>query len=188
MSGRAKDWCILRTSGRNTLALVESLNADGFTAWTPVERRLVRKHRSPAKEEIALPIMPSFVFAKFGGCELRLSEFLALSMQPRKRQPDFSVMLDGHDPAVTRDASLNPLRALEERMQERLDRDKFKDRGRVLSKGTTVRIPDNLAFAGLEGIVEADNGKKALVCFGGRIAVAVESFVLRTEGDMREAA
>jgi hypothetical protein len=43
-----KTWCILRTAGRNTIPLVETLNADGFTAWTPIEVQRVRKHKSPA--------------------------------------------------------------------------------------------------------------------------------------------
>lgn len=63
MSEQGKRWCILRTSGRTTIGLSESLSKDGFEVWTPVETRKVTVPRANVKREVRLPIMPSYVFA-----------------------------------------------------------------------------------------------------------------------------
>lgn len=58
------DWCILRTAGRSTLPLAQSLGADGYDVWTPVETTTRRVPRMNAKRTIRLPIMAGFVFAR----------------------------------------------------------------------------------------------------------------------------
>jgi transcription antitermination factor NusG len=167
MGGQVKDWCILRTSGRNTIPLVETLKADGFTAWTPVEVQRIRKRNSHERLTRAFPMTPSFVFARAD----RIAGLLALSNAYRKRQPDFSVMrYRGNIPTIA-DLELEALRSMELRAQPKEDRPKF-------GVGSTVRVPEG-AFAGMTGIVETDDGKFALVGFGGRMKVRVASFLLR---------
>jgi transcription antitermination factor NusG len=169
-----KTWCILRTAGRNTIPLVEALNADGFTAWTPIEVQRVRKHKSPAVLTRTIPMTPSFVFALTD----QLSALLDLANMHRKRQPDFSVFHYLGGIPVIADKQLESLRSNELRVAP-------KEVRRQYSQGSAVRVPEG-AFAGMSGIIEADDGKFALVGFGGRFRVRVASFLLRPED--REAA
>lgn len=175
MARQAKDWIILRTSGRNTILLSETLNEAGFTAWTPVEVVRVRKRpRSPATELRSFAMTPSFVFARSD----RLASLLALSNTHRKRQPDFSVFhYLGGIPTIA-DASLEHLRSMELKAAPKEKRAQY-------AIGSTVRVPEG-PFAGMSGIVETDDGKFALVGFGGRMKVRVASFLLRP--DEKEAA
>jgi transcriptional antiterminator NusG len=168
MAGRAnKEWCILRTSGRHTLALVQTLNADGFTAWTPVEVQTFRKHRSPAKETRSVPMTPSFVFARIE----RLEALIDLSNRHRKRQPDFAVFHYLGGIPTLHDVELEALRSMELKVAPKEARKQY-------GEGSAVRVPEG-AFAGMTGIVETDDGKFALVGFGGRMKVRVASFLLR---------
>lgn len=173
-----KDWCILRTAGRNTIPLMETLNADGFTAWTPVEVQCIRERSSKRKIERRVPMTPSFVFARVSGEQAVLNTILALSSRHRKKQPDFSVMhYLGAIPTIA-DKSLHHLRSLEIKITP-------KDKKRLYAKGVRVRAPET-AFAGMSGIVKKDNGKFALVAFDGRMEALIASFYLRP--DEKEAA
>lgn len=174
MARQAKDWIILRTSGRNTIQLVETLKADGFEAWTPVEVQSVRKRYSHERITRSFPMTPSFAFARVD----RLGSLLALSNMHRKRQPDFSVFHYLGDIPTISDASLEHLRSLEIKVMP-------KDKKRLYAKGVSVKVPEG-PFAGMSGIVETDDGKFALVGFGGRMKVRVASFLLRP--DEKEAA
>lgn len=170
----AKDWCILRTAGRHTIPLMETLRADGFTAWTPIEVQRVRKPRSPAKLTRTVAMTPSFVFARTD----RLAALLALSNAHRKRQPDFSVFHFQNAIPMIADIELEALRSMELKAAPKEKRPQYE-------KGATVRVPEG-PFAGMSGIVETDDGKFALVGFGGRMKVRVASFLLRP--DEKEAA
>jgi len=60
-------WCILRTSGGQTLPLAAWLREAGFDVWTPAReiRKVVRRGtRAEQRLEIAIPILPTFVFAQ----------------------------------------------------------------------------------------------------------------------------
>ena len=84
-------WCILRTSGGQTLPLARSLRAAGFDVWTP-ERTLRRF--MPAKTisgkrlvETQVPILPTFVFAS----EDRLEELAEAAGDRASAHPAFSI-------------------------------------------------------------------------------------------------
>jgi hypothetical protein len=63
----APRWCILRTSGGQTLPLAAWLRGAGFNVWTPARtiRKLVRRGtRTEQRLEVDIPILPTFVFAR----------------------------------------------------------------------------------------------------------------------------
>lgn len=162
------DWCILRCSNCKTLELARTLNEAGFEAWAPVTREEGRKGDQRTRDEIAVPLMASFVFARAD----RLPDLLALSHSPAlqfrvwdssKRRmvtrghPYFRVFRGGAHRLIP-DAELEPLRRL-----ERKPRPKRVER--MFSVGQRVRT-DEAGFAGLNGTVIASRGKAVLVAFG----------------------
>lgn len=162
------DWCILRTSGRNTLGLAESLSNAGFDSWTPQEVLVRRATRAKTRVERPMPIMPTFVFARARD----VSDLIRLAATPRKKQPDFSVFhYQGRIPLVS-DRAIEPLRTAELRAVP-------KARKRMFQPGQAVHLPEG-AFTGLSGIVEESNGKFTLVCFG-RTRVKIDTFLLRPD-------
>lgn len=161
-------WCILRCSNCKTLELARSLNEAGFEAWSPVTRVEGRKGDQRTREEVAVPLLASFVFA---GAD-RLPDLLALSHSPAlqfrvwdsaKRRmvtrghPYFRVFRGGAHRLIP-DAELEPLRRL-----ERKPRPKFYERGFIV--GEQVRT-DDAGFAGLTGTVVSVNGNRVVVRFG----------------------
>lgn len=78
MSEQGKQWCILRTSGRTTIRLAETLAKDGYEVWTPIETRKISVPRANVKREVRLPIMPTYVFA----ASHHLSDLLQLAAMP----------------------------------------------------------------------------------------------------------
>lgn len=163
------DWCILRTSGRATLSLAASLSNAGFDVWTPIQIEQRRTPRSKAKVEWPAPIMPTFVFAR-ADC---MPEMLALSKTAVKAHADFSVFrFQGRIPLL-KDYALEPLRTAERRVTPITKRRPFR-------KGETVRIPEG-SFAGMSGVVQQDDGRYTLVCFGGRVQVKIATFLLQQD-------
>lgn len=161
-------WCILRCSNCKTLELAKSLSDAGFEAWAPVtrEERHVGEQRS--RQEIAVPLMASFVFARAD----RLPDLLALSHSPslqfrvwdsEKRRmvtrghPHFRVFRGG-DHRLIPDRELEPLRRL-----ERKPRPKHVER--TFAVGERVRT-DEAGFEGLNGTVIEVRGKTVVVSFG----------------------
>jgi hypothetical protein len=60
-------WCILRTRGGQTLPLARSLRDAGLDVWSPAReiRKTVRRGtHTEQRLEIAIPILPTFVFAR----------------------------------------------------------------------------------------------------------------------------
>lgn len=78
MSEQGKQWCILRTSGRSTIGLSETLAKDGYDVWTPVETRRITVPRANVKRDVRLPMMPTYVFA----ASHHLGELLQLAAMP----------------------------------------------------------------------------------------------------------
>lgn len=168
-------WLILRCSGRATLRLAESLAADGFVTWTPRRREIVRRARWNAKREVVRPLLPSFVFADAG----RQSDLEDIEAAPGKRYPNFSLFRHCDRVPSIPDHALEPLRSAEGRAVPPQKR-------KLYARGSLVRVPEG-AFAGMSGIVEGDDGKLALVCFGGMIRVKISSFLLRPDRDISDA-
>jgi len=172
MSGeivKRRKWCILRTAGRRTLPLAESLAAAGYDVWTPriiVSRRIPR---SRARREQPAPLMPTFVFASTD----RLADLRALAGAMVKDHPDFSIFHHFGLVPVINDADLEHVRAAEKAMAPK----RKPKRAAPLPAGERVRIPSG-AFAGLSGIVESSDGRHTLVCFGGRLSVKIDTFLL----------
>lgn len=160
------DWAILRTSGRHTLPLAESLNHGGFEAWTPAVQ--IRKRSAKAKDriEIPAPLLPTYVFAKAGN----LGELIDLANAERKAHPDFSVFRYFDRIPLIADPDLDALRHSEARRVKRT-----KER-REFNPGDEVCVTDG-PWVGLSGIVEHPQGRYAMVLFG-RMSVRVATFLL----------
>lgn len=165
-------WCILRTSGRFTLRLAESLAADGIEAWTPTVTRRVTVPRMNAKRDVVLPLLPGFVFAR----SRHLWSLVDRSEDPRQ-SIGFSVFRHLERYPVIRDRQLDPLRNEERRSVP-------KDRMQVYSEGEEVLvlpIADGAAsvFGGMSGSVLRSNEKKTLVLMGGSRRVEFFTFDLQ---------
>lgn len=167
-------WLILRTSGRNTMRLAESLSRDGFEVWTPVETRMVEVPRVNVKREVRLPIMPSYVFAsvKDRNNPIELVDLLQLADMPVKprRGPglreaahaDFSVMhAFGRIPLVP-DVHLTALRRLEQK------RTPIKRAPYAFPKNTKAKVKEGIG-QGLIGVVVRSTEKETVLSIiGGR--------------------
>lgn len=174
------DWIILRTQGKNTLRLAQTLTEDGYEAWTPVETRKIVIPSKNVRREAKLPIMPSYVFAR----SAHLIDLLQLAdMKPKPRrsanQPahaDFSVM-HFHDriPAIP-DGHLHQLRRIEAKTAPKAKAKlKFQD-------GVSVRVKtEGGSFAGMSGRVEKSDEGATLVCFDNRLTVKISTCLLETD-------
>lgn len=163
------DWCILRTSGRHTLVLAQTLRDDGFEVWTPETVLSCRLPRRKSRVDRTAAMLPTFVFAG----SRHIPDLLTLSDAPKKRAPNFSVFRYLGRVPVVADRDLEAIRDVEK--LERM-RAKRKAPRRTFDPGTTVRVEEG-AFSGMSGIVEDGGGKHVLVCFHG-ISVKIASFLL----------
>ena len=172
-------WCILRTNGRRTLALVKSLNAVNIEAWSPhhVVKRRTARHK-PMREHDE-PITPSFVFVR-ASCLEDVMRALAL---PNSPHPSFSIFQHAGRAPVIADLEMGHLRHIE--TQARLAHEAEKERAsraarralrRDVSIGSIVRLSEG-AYAGLSGVVEEASPNQAVVCFNGMWRVAVASWL-----------
>ena len=161
------DWIILQTTPACTLNLAKSLTDVGFEAWTPVTREVRRQTEQRSREEVAVPLVTSYVFAKAD----RLHDLLALSRSPSlayrvwnpelnrhvvRGHPFFRLFRGGNHRFVP-DRELEPLRRM-----ERLPRPQRVER--TFYVGQQVRTDDG-GFAGLCGSVVAIRGKRVWVNF-----------------------
>lgn len=185
-------WCILRTSGRNTLRLAETLAAQGYDAWTPkgppepkqpdetAKRAPRSRSRRKAEEAMDLvPILPTFIFAP----ARHLEDLAELS-----RREEFSVMCDrvwhrGY--MLVADASLDHMRAYEARAMKRLP----PPPAEPFEEGQIVKVPIAImGFASMSGMVESSDHKKTWINFGGVMGrVQVETFRLRPDEEKKAA-
>ncbi|OHT19923.1 MULTISPECIES: transcription termination/antitermination protein NusG [Edaphosphingomonas] len=157
------DWCILRMKGQSTLPVFRALAEAGYDVWTPIQIQSRRVPRSKSRVERPVPIMPTYVFARAA----RIRDLFEVS-----QTVGFSVFHHRDRVPLIADREIEGLRTAEERAKPR-------DRKRVFRVGERVRVPEG-AFAGLEGIVEQSDGRHTLVCFGGRLSINVDSFLLRS--------
>lgn len=141
--------------------------------WTPVHTQSRRVPRSKVRREIDAPIMPTFVFARADEVDTLIG-ILALPINPH---PAFSIFRHGGRIPLVADSEIAGARAVEERAK----RTKLKAERHIFAVGSSVKLTEG-AFAGMAGeVIEQDDGKFALVCFGGRHAVKIATFLLRTD-------
>lgn len=167
-------WCILRTGGSRTLSLAASLTAAGLTAWTPTQmvRRAGRGRQRRDVEERPAPITPTFVFAAAGD----LYDLVGIASDPVSGHPPFSIFRHrGRYPLIS-DRSLAPLREEEDRHRLR----HLKTTRRVVEPGTSICLTEG-AFAGMTGVVERGNGKRAVVNFGGGFVVSIATYLFESD-------
>jgi transcription antitermination factor NusG len=175
------DWCILRTSGRSTMGLAESLIKDGYEAWTPVETKTIRVPRINAKRQVRLPIMPSYVFVRVS----HLVDMLQLAEMPVKPRrgagrldpahASFTVLhAFGRIPIVA-DRHLVELRKIEAKRTER------KRAERSLPVGVGVRINGGAA-EGMLGTVEKSDCAHTVVCINDRYTIKIATSLLDLDG------
>ena len=164
-------WCVLRTASRHTLGLAESLAADGFEVWTPVETRLVRVPRKHERRELKLPIMPSYVFAR----SHRLMDLLELEDAGRS---NFSVMRAFGEIPTVPDVHLTALRHLEEKLTPKPKPEK--QFVQTFGVGDKLRMGSGI-FCGLVGTVQRSDGAYTLLSFGTR-SVKINTLHLRRDG------
>jgi len=111
-------WCILRTSGGQTLPLMRSLREAGFDVWTPAKtfRKTLRAKTATGTRQIEVeaPILTTFVFAR----ERDLDELAHLMVQPTSPHPAFSIFRVAAKVPFVGDGSIQGLRDEEQREAE----------------------------------------------------------------------
>lgn len=176
-------WIILRTPGRHTLRLAESLSEDGYEAWTPVETRTIRIPRANVRRTVKLPIMPSYVFARalhlidliqLGAMKVKPRRFPRLPDEdPKPGHADFSVMHFHDRIPVIADGHLQSLRTIEAKRTPRKKAD------RTFAPGVSVRVNmEGGSFAGMKGRVERSDTGTTLVCFDASLTVRISTSLL----------
>jgi transcription antitermination factor NusG len=161
-------WIILRTSGRTTMRLAETLSGASIDAWTPVETRTMQIPRANMKRTVRLPIMPSYVFAKAE----HLFDLIELAGNSLGTHPAFSVMHYHDRIPVIADHHLQGLRTIEAKKSPR-------KRAEPLPSGLSVRVKtEGGSFAGMKGRVERSDETTTLVCFDSRLVVKISTSLL----------
>jgi hypothetical protein len=194
-------WCIVQTAPQRTLAVARSLADAGHGAWTPTGAISKRRPRSDERQEVAVPIAPTFVFLPVPddkrGQEMRIAEIAGLAKNPRSPHPQFSLFrLAGRIPIIGA-SSLSGLRVHEE--IEQLKAKQRVERARVLAEmeadkaalaikraqasryaaGDRVLIAEaGHAYTGAVGLVQTVRGHEAIVAFGGMCVWKVETWLL----------
>ena len=171
-------WFILRMSSKETLSVAKGLAKAGFDVWTPIERRKGKMPRTRTAYDKEFALMPSYVFVNIH----HLAEIQHLSMLPPRNIPQFTLFqYQGGVPLIA-DHQLDALRAEESRLQAIYERQCRKGKkGPRFNPGTLVRIDDG-GFAGMEGVVEDQQGQFTLVSFAGFHApIKVASVLLEHE-------
>lgn len=169
-------WVILRTSGRSTIRLAETLAIDGYEVWTPVETKSIRKARANVRRSVRLPMMPSYVFARSNHL-IDLLEMAKGNDRPRRgsapAHASFSVMHWNEGIPVVGDRQLDQLRRLEAKRTPRAKAD------RALATGVNIRVKlEGGSFAGMRGRVERSDHSTTLVCFDNRMTVKIATSLL----------
>lgn len=181
------DWIILRTSGRHTMSLAESLAKDGYSVWTPIETKRIRVPRANARREVRLPIMPSYVFARVSHL-IDLLQLAAMPVKPRRgaglresAHAGFSVMhLKDRIPTIA-DRHLAELRKIEAK------RTPIKRAPYAFPRNASVRV-DGGIFGGMTGVVMRSTPKATTLRFEGGFPVEIPTTMLELKVEMGIAA
>lgn len=165
----ATDWCIIQTSSAGTLALAAALNDAGMEAWTPTCIAIKRVGKSRERVEQIVPLMPTFVFARYGA----INDILAIARAPApvymvwnkeqrrmvmRGRPFFRVFRHGQIYPAVHDRELDKLRLAEQH-------GKPIQHVRIFAPGEAVRFGPGNAFEGLIGEIEEVKGGYASVRF-----------------------
>jgi len=163
-------WIVLRCSGANTLKLANSLRAEGFDAWTPVETLKRREGPSRSRRKEVLPVMPSYIFARAH----HLFALLSMSKDETNPTSGFSVFRHHDRIPLIADGDLDPLRVAERK------RTPF-DKVAKFTKGEMVKLLEG-GFAGLQGVVELTRGQYTLVTFPGfPMPIKISTLLLKSD-------
>jgi transcription antitermination factor NusG len=174
---RVSEWCVLRTSGRSTMRLAQSLAEDGFETWTPIETRRIRIPRANVRRDIRLPLMPSYVFARSHHL-VDLIQMANMPFKPRRSHgkpahPDFSIMHHHETIPLIADDQLQALRQLEAKRTPR------KRAAQTFARGVEVRIKiEGGSFAGMKGVVQRSDHGHSLVFIDNRMTVKIPTSLL----------
>lgn len=178
------DWCILRTAGRSTIKLADTLAKDGFEVWTPIETRVTRIDRSRRRIESRHAIMASYVFAR----SVHLVELLELAKMPVKprrgeglRDPahaDFSVMHWRDKIPMVDDRQLRELRRLQAKLTpKRKSAPPSKKADEPLPVGMSVRLTRS-GFEGMKGRIERSDRRYTVVSITDRFKVTLDTCLI----------
>ncbi len=162
-------WCILRTSGAQTLNLAASLLAIGLEVWTPRQMQTRRRPRSKVTQERELAIAPSFVFAR----ARHLPVLAVISKAQVSGHPKFSVFYHGGRIPLIADSEVDGFRDAEDKARKVERRAKR----RKLVMGQRVRLSEG-AYAGLDGVVLDGEGKFSSVMLEGGFKMRIASWLL----------
>lgn len=161
-------WCILRTSPSKTLRLAETLAADGFTTWAPLEVRRVRVPRMNARRIVKEALLKGFVFADYD----QRHGLLAI-LEDRTRHDSYSFIHDAEgEVAKVQDRELDGLRWIEARSSVTA-----KVVQRTIPEGVNVRVSTGL-FSGMTGVVRRSKRGTTLVCFNDRYSAEIPTSLL----------
>ena len=134
MTDAISRWCILRTSGGQTLRLAHSLRDAGYDAWSPARtiRKLVRRGtRNEQRLEVDVPILPTFVFAR----DRDLVALADEAIQTISPHPAFSIFRHGGRIPLISNGSVAGLREEEARaaatIQAMRDAETFQEAERI---------------------------------------------------------
>jgi hypothetical protein len=177
----ASAWCILRTSGRHTMSLAETLAKDGFDVWTPIETRKVWISSANVKREVRQAIMPSYVFARAEHL-VDLLQLAAMPVKPRRGQgcreaahAGFSVLhAFGRIPLVA-DHHLAELRKLEAK------RTPVKRAAYSFPHNASAKVSKGV-FGGLVGVVIRSTPDATVLSFAGSFPVTIPTSLLTLDG------
>ena len=169
MSDRASDWCIIQTSSAGTLALAAALNDAGIEAWPPTCIDVKRVGRSRDRVEQTVPLMPTFVFARYA----RIADIAEIARAPApvymvwdkterrmimRGRPHFRLFRHGSTYPAVADRELDKLR-IAERQGKPLKR------VHMFKPGEPVRLEHGSGFEGLVGLITEVRGSYATVRF-----------------------
>jgi hypothetical protein len=178
---RDNDWCILRTSGRHTMSLAQSLEEDGYDVWTPIETKTVRVPRANAKRKVRLPIMPSYVFAKVVHL-VDLLQLAAMPVKPRRgarcmdpAHPSFTVLHAFGGIPTIKDAHLDELRKLEAK------RTPIKRAAYSFPADASARVKGGV-FGGMVGVVVRSSPTETILRFDRGFPVGIPTSILELDG------
>jgi predicted RNA-binding protein associated with RNAse of E/G family len=173
--GAAGQWCILRTAARNTLGLAESLAAQNFEVWTPIETRRVRVPRMNARRIVKDALLKGFVFASHD----QRYDLMEIA-EERGRHARFSFIREANDEiARILDSELDGLRWIEARVNV-----SAKKIQHTIPEGVTVRVSTGL-FSGMTGVVRRSKRGLTLVCFNDRYSAEIPTSLLEQSSSYR---
>lgn len=162
-------WTALRCSGAKTTQLVRKLVENKIEAWTPVRISMRRLPRKNVKQEVVVPMLPSFVF-------VRVDDLVAsIWLSECRMCPAFTPMTFMGKLAQFKGRQLLPMKVL-------YDDNPLGVENELPSVGSVVVLRFGM-FSGLRGIVRGYAKKQCLVEIDNNgINVKISPFFLEKVG------